>query len=175
MKSLAALLTLAWSVAPAAEAVLSRDAIEAALAVAPAPAGEMKTRGLRIQARSEEARSDDHRGAVDLQIAFALNSAALLPQARQQLGELAGALQSPRLAGRRFEVAGHTDSSGPAQRNRELSLARATAVRSFLADMGIDASTLTVAGHGSERPLTGHDAADPLNRRVEIRSAEATP
>ena len=114
MKLLAALLTLAWSVAPAAEAVLSRDAIEAALAVAPAPAGEMKTRGLRIQARSEEARSEEHRGAVDLQIAFALNSAALLPQARQQLGELAGALQSPRLAGRRFEVAGHTDSSGSA-------------------------------------------------------------
>jgi hypothetical protein len=64
MKLLAALLMLVWSVAPAAEAVLSRDAIEAALAVAPAPAGEMKTRGLRIQARSEEARSEEHRGVA---------------------------------------------------------------------------------------------------------------
>lgn len=173
--SLMVLLMLASPFATAAEAVLTREAIESALGAAPAPGNEMKTRGLRIQPRGEEARSDTPHSSIDLQIAFALNSADLLPQARDQLAELAGALTSPRLAGRRFEVAGHTDASGSAKRNRELSLARAATVRLFLADAGVDTSVLTVAGYGADRPLVGHGAEDALNRRVEIRSTEAVP
>jgi OOP family OmpA-OmpF porin len=146
--------------------IVSREAIEAALQKPP----EVRTRGLKIQARSEESR-----GAIDLQVAFALNSAALLPEARGQLSELAGALKSPRLAGQRFELAGHTDASGRPERNRELSLARATAVRDYLAGQGVDAAALSVAGYGADRPLPDRSPQDALNRRVEIRTREAAP
>lgn len=146
--------------------LVTREAIEAALAKPP----EVKTRGLKVQARAEEAR-----GAIDLQVAFALNSAALLPEAQAQLTELAGALKSPRLAGQRFELAGHTDASGRAQRNRELSLARAEAVRDYLAGQGVDAAALGVEGHGSDRPLPGSDPRHASNRRVEVRTREAAP
>jgi outer membrane protein OmpA-like peptidoglycan-associated protein len=158
-----------------APAVISSEAIEAALAPPAAAPPVMRTRGLRIQARSEEARSEDARGAIDLQVAFALDSAVLLPEALTQLDQLAAALKSARLGGQSFELAGHTDSSGSARRNLELSRARATAVRDYLATAGVDAGALSVAGYGSERPLAGRSATDPLNRRVEIRTREKTP
>lgn len=172
MRALVIGLMLSCSLAHGAEApaVISSEAIEAALEP-PAPAQtEMKTRGLRVQARSEESR-----GAIDLQVPFALNSAVLLPEARTQLDQLAAALKSARLGGQSFELAGHTDSSGAARRNQELSLARATAVRDYLATAGVDASSLSVAGYGSDRPLAGRSPTDPLNRRVEIRTREKTP
>lgn len=164
-----------------APAVISSDAIEAALQKpAPAqPADEpvMKTRGLRLQARSEESRASEGGGggSVDLQIAFAVDSAQLLPEAQRQLGELAKALRSERLAGRAFQLAGHTDATGRADHNRALSLARANSVRDYLAKAGVDTATLSVAGYGADRLLEGRSPNDPLNRRVEIRSVEPSP
>jgi outer membrane protein OmpA-like peptidoglycan-associated protein len=163
-------LLVAATYAAEADSVLSREAIEAALQPATEKPLEMKTRGLRVQPRAAESR-----GAIDLQVAFAINSAALLPDAQQQLRELAAALQSPRLSGQAFELAGHTDATGSPQRNRELSLARAIAVRDYLAAEGVNAAALTVAGHGSDRPLAGIDPRDAHNRRVEVRALRGTP
>lgn len=161
-----------------ASAVVSSDAIEAALQK-PAAAAQaepaMRTRGLRLQARAEESRAGEGGGSVDLQIAFALDSATLLPQAQRQLGELARALQSPRLAGRPFVLGGHTDASGRPEHNRQLSLARARSVRDYLATAGVDTATLTVAGYGADQPLQGRSPYDALNRRVEIRTLEPSP
>ena len=169
--------------------VISSDAIEAALqkpASAPqgAPQGEVvRTRGLRLQAREEESRAGQGAGerqgggsgSVDLQIAFALDSATLMPAARQQLGELAKALKSSRLQGQAFVLAGHTDATGKAEHNRQLSLARANSVRDYLAQAGIDSATLSVAGYGADRPLQGRSPYDALNRRVEVRTLETEP
>jgi len=164
--------------------VISSEAIEAALrgpAPAAAPSEPVKTRGLRLQARSEESRAGGEgtsvpaAGGVDLQIAFALDSARLLPEAQRQLGELARALQSPGLAGRHFLLAGHTDASGGAEHNRQLSLARAASVREYLAGAGVDATRLSVTGYGAERPLEGRSPYDARNRRVEVRSLEDAP
>jgi outer membrane protein OmpA-like peptidoglycan-associated protein len=138
----------------------------------------MKTRGLRLQARAEESRAGEGTsgaGSVDLQIAFDVDSARLLPEAQRQLAELARALRSERLTGRAFQLAGHTDATGRADHNRGLSLARANSVRDYLSKVGVDTATLSVAGYGADRPLEGHSPNDPLNRRVEIRSVEPSP
>lgn len=69
-----------------------------------------------------------------------------------------------------FHVCGHTDASGGYQHNLELSLARATAVRQFLASRGISPSQMTVFGLGPDFPEA--DNATPegraLNRRTEL-------
>src|SRR5262245_26747517 len=85
--TLGSTLLAAQSTSNGAPAVISSDAIEAALrkpAAAPAAAEPMKTRGLRLQARAEESRASDGgagagapTGSVNLQIAFALDSATL--------------------------------------------------------------------------------------------------
>ena len=163
----ALLQSAAWAAEPPAP-VVSRQAIEEALQARP----EAKTRGLRLQARPD---SQTEARAISLQIAFALNSSALLPEAQAQLRELAQALGSNALAGQRYELAGHTDASGAAEANRRLSLARAGAVRDYLTAAGVAAEQLGIAGYGADRPLTGTDPYAAANRRVEVRVKETTP
>jgi outer membrane protein OmpA-like peptidoglycan-associated protein len=165
--------------------VVSKEAIEQALQAPPASsAPEIKTRGLRLQARPEAQgeSKDGNKGndsgggrAIDLQIAFALNSSSLLPEAQAQLRALAGALSSASLAGQHFELGGHTDASGNAEANRRLSLARAGAVRDYLAGAGVVMEQLSVTGHGADRPLPGIDPRAAANRRVEVRVKEPAP
>jgi outer membrane protein OmpA-like peptidoglycan-associated protein len=173
------LLGSAFGAQPATGVVRSED-IEAALrkpapAAATPPSEPMKTRGLRLQVREEESRDTAASASIDLQIAFALESATLLPEARRQLDELVKALKSQALAGQPFVLAGHTDASGRADHNRTLSLARANSVREYLAKAGVDTARLAVTGHGADRPLPGLSPYDAANRRVEIRSGEVEP
>lgn len=192
MNAMAALLVLGVVALPlAAQAadtsappLVSKEAIEQALQAPPASSTpEIKTRGLRLQARPEaqsEAKGEAPGGAgggraIDLQIAFALNSSSLLPEAQAQLRALAGALSSASLAGQHFELGGHTDASGNAEANRRLSLARAGAVRDYLAGAGVAMEQLSVAGHGADRPLPGVDPRAAANRRVEVRVKEPSP
>lgn len=70
----------------------------------------------------------------------------------------------------RFEIAGHTDSSGGAAANKRLSESRASAVQEYLSDRGIDSSRLSSAGYGEEQPKVSNDtpAGRAQNRRVEL-------
>ncbi len=144
--------------------VLSNEEIQRALAQPPAAA----TRGFtpRGLARREAAQSDQ---SVNLNIPFEYNSSALKPQASEQLKQLELALNSSALGSDRFIVAGHTDAKGSAQYNKQLSLKRAEAVKSFLVAKGMDPSRLDTVGYGSERLLTPDKPEDSSNRRVEIR------
>lgn len=67
-------------------------------------------------------------------------------------------------------VVGHTDTSGSPQANIELGLKRATMVRNFLVDAGLDAASIEVTSHGEADLLvrTPDDTLEPRNRRVEI-------
>jgi len=72
---------------------------------------------------------------------------------------------------KRVIVAGHTDSTGTASGNLQLSLARAAAVRDWLADAsGIPATRFAIQGYGDTRPIAANDtdAGRARNRRVEI-------
>lgn len=107
---------------------------------------------------------------VNLSVQFASGSDRLAAADRQLLDNVAAALKAPALARENFAIAGHTDSSGDARINLELSCARALAVRRYLVDKGVAESRLSAYGFGSGRPLEG-DAGAPVNRRVEVRKA----
>jgi flagellar motor protein MotB len=71
--------------------------------------------------------------------------------------------------GLRFNVEGHTDSTGGVATNNELSMQRAITVRDYLIGQGVPASSIDVAGLGSSAPLGDNTTADgrTRNRRVE--------
>ncbi len=110
--------------------------------------------------------------SIDLDIRFAVNSADLLPEASRQLDELAAALRSPRLSDAPILIAGHTDASGSASANRQLSERRAISVKIYLVERHrLDPRRFRVAGHGSDRLKLPFDPRNPVNRRVEIAVA----
>ena len=67
----------------------------------------------------------------------------------------------------RLRIAGHTDASGSAAYNKQLSRKRAEAVRDYLIGHHIKTTALEAVGYGEERPLT-KNPYDKANRRVEI-------
>lgn len=130
-----------------------------------------KTRGLVLRANVEsKGASAESPETIDLNIPFQLNSSELQPQAVVQLGQLEAALKSPTLGKYRFLVAGHTDASGNAGYNRQLSLRRAESVKRYLVAHGVNPARLESAGYGKDRPLTPGEPDNPANRRVEIRN-----
>ena len=67
-------------------------------------------------------------------------------------------------------IEGHTDNVGKAEYNDRLSDARAKSVRQYLIDkFGIDASRITSAGYGFNKPIASNDTNEgrQKNRRVE--------
>ena len=108
--------------------------------------------------------------SVDLRVEFRKNSAELTERAVAQLRELGAALVSEALGEVPIAVYGHTDSSGPADYNLELSERRAEAVADWLREHFAIAETRfrEVRGFGEERPRENLPAGDPAQRRVEI-------
>ncbi|NQV78940.1 MAG: OmpA family protein [Alphaproteobacteria bacterium] len=138
--------------ARAAEAVVDRSAIVKALAP--------------VRFLPEHSQ----RGAqIDLDVAFALGSAALTTNAKRQLDELAAALRGPELAEARFVLAGHTDARGPEDVNLRLSRARAQAVRTYLVTTHrLAAARIEADGFGESRLKRPLDPNAAANRRVEV-------
>jgi outer membrane protein OmpA-like peptidoglycan-associated protein len=72
----------------------------------------------------------------------------------------------------KFEVSGHTDTSGSAAHNKELSQKRAAVIVKELAARGVPANEIVAVGKGSDEPLVKPDntpAKKAKNRRYEIR------
>ena len=72
----------------------------------------------------------------------------------------------------KFEVSGHTDTSGSAEHNKELSAKRAQVIVKELMARGIAANEIVAVGMGSEKPLVTPDntpAKKAKNRRYEIQ------
>jgi outer membrane protein OmpA-like peptidoglycan-associated protein len=93
----------------------------------------------------------------------------LSPIARQNLDQVAHALaQQPKDT--KFLVEGHTDNSGNARENKQLSAQRARAVAEQLEESGIARDRIEVEDYGETRPIAGNDSAEgrAANRRVEI-------
>lgn len=70
----------------------------------------------------------------------------------------------------RIEISGHTDSEGIPERNNPLSERRANSVLEYLVKSGVEASRLSAAGYGAERPIAANDTAEgrAKNRRIEF-------
>jgi len=113
------------------------------------------------------------------QCSFKSDSDELTPGCDQKLKNLTNALieakKRLKLAGItdfKFEVSGHTDSSGKAEHNKELSQKRAAVIVKELVARGVATSEIIALGLGSERPLVTPDttpAQKAKNRRYEIQ------
>lgn len=101
-------------------------------------------------------------------ILFDTDKATLKPGSGGVLDEVAKLLSTT--GGLRVEVQGHTDSSGAASHNRELSERRALAVINVLTLYGIDSSRLVAKGYGPDKPVADNATEDgrAKNRRVEL-------
>jgi outer membrane protein OmpA-like peptidoglycan-associated protein len=105
-------------------------------------------------------------------ILFDIDEATLKPEARVVLAKLAGILLViPDLT---VTVEGHTDSTGSAEYNLQLSKLRAESVQAFLGGQGVAPERLSAVGFGMERPIADNATAEgrKRNRRVEIVIAE---
>jgi outer membrane protein OmpA-like peptidoglycan-associated protein len=103
----------------------------------------------------------------DTGILFDFDSAALRPEARNNLRTLAGNLQSH--ARTEVLIIGHTDNVGSAQYNQGLSERRAQAAANFLTGQGIASARVSTRGMGFNDPVASNATAEgrQLNRRVE--------
>lgn len=100
---------------------------------------------------------------------FEFDKATLTKDSEVILGRALSALNaSPDL---RVLIVGHTDNVGSAAYNRDLSMRRASTVKSWLVNNGISSNRLTVAGKGEDEPIDTNATADGRanNRRVELR------
>ena len=70
----------------------------------------------------------------------------------------------------KLRIEGHADLTGPHDKNMELSVKRAEAVKQYLISSGIQSSRLEVAGYGDTRPIADNASEEGrrLNRRIEF-------
>jgi outer membrane protein OmpA-like peptidoglycan-associated protein len=120
----------------------------------------------RIAAVKEEAR-----GVVitlNGSVLFATGQSILLPIAEDRLDQVARALADD--PGAAIVVEGHTDSTGLAAANEDLSRRRAEAVRDYLIAHGVDRERIRAVGLASSRPIADNRTPEGRanNRRVEI-------
>ena len=101
-------------------------------------------------------------------ITFPVDSAQLKSSFVSSLNALARNLQQ--YPNTTVEVVGHTDSTGSASYNQQLSERRALSVRSVLLNAGISGSRLRAFGQGENNPVASNRTAAgrQQNRRVEI-------
>ena len=98
-----------------------------------------------------------------------------LESARSILLNLAILLTSDEVAGKKFRIEGHTDSTpvdsgGPWVSNWQLSTERALSVLYHLIDLGVPENRMQVAGFGSTMPISAEntDEGKAYNRRVDV-------
>lgn len=99
---------------------------------------------------------------------FQGRSAVLTPQSEKELEYLASILKAyPNI---KIRIEAHTDNSGNADINQQLTTQQGLAVRTFLQDRGIAANRITSVGRGQSKPLAPNDsdAGKAQNRRIEV-------
>jgi OmpA-OmpF porin, OOP family len=113
------------------------------------------------------------------QCSFKTDTDELAPGCDQKSRRLAGALLDAKkrlsatgVSNFKFEVSGHTDSTGSAEHNKELSARRAERIKKELVARGVAEADIVAVGMGSDRPLVKPDdtpAKRARNRRYELQ------
>jgi len=104
----------------------------------------------------------------DSGILFDIDKTDLKPDAQTNLHNLALSMRNNPETN--ISIIGHTDSTGSAAHNMDLSIRRAESVKSFLVADSVGASRLTTVGKGETEPVASNSTVDgrAKNRRVEI-------
>jgi outer membrane protein OmpA-like peptidoglycan-associated protein/capsule polysaccharide export protein KpsE/RkpR len=141
-------------------------ALEARLASLP-PAGDIASLRSDLEAISQGPRQSPASELVE-RIHFGVNEAGVAPEEQPKIDAVARMLrESPAT----LQLFGFSDSQGPAELNRTLSLRRAAAVRAALISAGVDPATVTsVVGLGEDGPPVdlGDEIEEARNRVVMI-------
>lgn len=131
-------------------------------------AAETETGTTQVAAASQyqELAKEDQ---INIQISFDFDSASLRADQTPILSTMCEAMKSVDVA--MFQIIGHTDSSGSASYNENLSLLRAQEVKRHLVDnCGIEASRLQAIGMGESAPFNSANPRADENRRVEFQA-----
>ena len=107
-------------------------------------------------------------------ISFDFNSAAVKPEFRPVLDQVAQTLAS--YQSNFVDISGHTDSIGSDAVNQRLSEQRAKAVADYLGYQGVNAARVATRGFGKTYPIASNDTEQGRaeNRRVEIKLSPVT-
>jgi cytochrome c oxidase subunit 2 len=134
---------------------------------------EIKARSRELKSEIEKIVKDTSGSAsriVQLKhVFFETGSDKLSQLSKYELENLSSIMKSnPRL---RVELAGHTDNTGDAASNLELSSKRAANVKAFLGSIGADVTRLSSKGYGQNVPLESNDTPEgrEKNRRTELK------
>jgi outer membrane protein OmpA-like peptidoglycan-associated protein len=148
----------------------------------PAPNSEVVT---EFKRRGFEAREAEEGVVIYLPTVylFEFNKAAVEPDARKHLRQIAEVLNDQILTGRHVIVEGHADAIGTGTYNMTLSERRAEAVIAELVAAGVDKGRLAKRAFGKERPLEPNKRPDgsdnpegrARNRRVALIVENPTP
>ena len=138
-----------------------------------AGAGDASTDGEGGAAMDAETQAAviDCQGNVDEAIAgksinFKSGSSYMPDSSLAIVGEVADVLKT--CEGLRVAIGGHTDATGSAEVNQNLSQGRADAVAAALIESGVAADRITAKGFGSSQPKVEGDGANQANRRIEF-------
>lgn len=104
----------------------------------------------------------------DSGILFDINKSDLRLPAQVNLQNLAEILQ--KYPDTEILIEGHTDSTGPADHNMDLSLRRAQMVANFMGGLNVQPTRFHVMGYGETQPMASNDSGEgrQQNRRVDI-------
>lgn len=123
----------------------------------------------QVAPAASEYQAVDREDQVFVNISFDLDSAALRADQKPKLATICQVMNSVDV--RLFQIVGHTDSSGSAAYNENLSRLRAEEVKRHLVnECGIAPERLQAIGMGEEAPLNGSDPLSGENRRVEFQA-----
>ena len=162
-----------------------RDAREAAVLLAAGETDEalhrayLARQGARLAALqaeidAAEASEQDAEGGGRILItdAFQTGRITLRPESRQAVDQVAAYLESN--PDRVVLVESFTDATGNAERNLDLSIRRAEAVKARMVEAGVAEDRVVTVGYGQEYPVASNDTSEGQrqNRRIEISVAE---
>ncbi len=136
-------------------------------------AAEQRTQDALLKIKGMTTKQDTRGFVMTLNgaVLFATAKSELLPNAQKRLADVVTALKEDP---RSITIVGHTDATGSADTNQQLSQRRAEAVRAYLISHGIPEDRVRAQGMGPNEPVADNKSAEGRanNRRVEIILSE---
>ncbi len=131
------------------------------------------TRSITLDEREQLADLAKTKPSIDVEVNFDYGSANIGQSALPYVTALGKALSNDDLKGSTFVIAGHTDGSGSAGFNQELSERRADSIKRYLVDhYNIPAESLVTVGYGKSKLKNAKNPSAAENRRAQVVNME---